>query len=254
MDEAEALLIRAHSLLDREQLTEAETLVDGLLKSFPDHGPAWAVKGDIRRRRSDHQGCVEALEAASLRMELSAETQLQLAECYAEVGRSDLAKWLLRDIPAKPDCSDCIVMKTAAALGRLGESSLALDLCLLVHRRSPDRHEAAFGVAYYMNRMGKDAAEVVPYLRAAYERSPNDVMYRVSYALCLDRLRRTDEAYRLVANLDLHLVKWPHCLTRLMEIFARAGDQSRYLDCQARIMHLSDPELDLGKSGDPELQ
>jgi thioredoxin-like negative regulator of GroEL len=254
MDQAETLLNRAQSLLDSDQLTEAESVIDDLLKNFPDHGPAWAVKGDIRHRRADHQGCVDALEAASLRMELSAENQLQLAECYAKVGRCDLAKWLLRDIPAKPDSTDCIIMKTAASLGRLGESALSLDLCLLVHRRSPHRHEAAFGVAYYMNRIGKEASEVVPYLRAAYELAPDNVMYRVSLALCLDRLQRTEEAYRIVADLDLHRVEWPHCLTRLMEIFASAGDQSRYLDCQARMMHLGDPKADMGRNGDPERQ
>ena len=254
MDDAETLLIRAQTLLESDQLTKAEAVVDDLLQSFPDHGPAWAFKGDLCHRRSDHQGCLDALEAASLRMELSADTQLQLAECYAKVGRCDLAKWLLRDVPAKPDCTDGNVMKTAAALGRLGESALALDLCLLVHRRSPHRHEAAFGVAYYMNRIGKEASEVVPYLRAAYELAPDNVMYRVSLALCLDRLQRTEEAYRVVADLDLHRVEWPHCLMRLMEIFASAGDQSRYLDCQARMMHLGDPKAETGRNGDPERQ
>src|SRR5215203_3978877 len=110
MDDVEALLIRTQTLIDDDQLSEAEAVVDDLLRSFPDHGPAWAIKGAICHRRSDHQGCVEALEAASLRMELSADTQLLLAECYAKVGRCDLAKWLLRDIPAKPDCTDGNVM------------------------------------------------------------------------------------------------------------------------------------------------
>jgi predicted Zn-dependent protease len=254
MDEAEALLHQAQSFLDADQLADAETLLDDLLESFPDFGPAWAMKGEIRHRRSDHQGCVEALEAASLRMELSAESQLQLAECYAKVGRCDLAKWLLRDIPANPECTDGLVLKTAAALGRIGESALALEQCLLVHERSPHRHEAAFGVAYYMNRIGREASEVVPYLRSAYELAPDNVMYRVSLALCLACLHRTDEAYQIVADLDLRRVEWPHCLTRLMEIFASAGDQSRYLDCQARMMHLGDPKAEHGRNGDPERQ
>jgi thioredoxin-like negative regulator of GroEL len=254
MDEAEARLAQAHSLLEAGQLSDAESIVDDLLKSSEENGPAWTLKGEIRRRLADHQGCVDALEAASLHMELSAEAQLQLAECYAQVGRADLAKWLLRDVPAKTDSTDCLVLKTAAALGRLGESGIALDHCLLVYRRSPDRHEAAFGVAYYMNRIGKEAEEVVPFLRAAYELAPDNAMYRVSLALCLDRLHQTEEAYRLVADLDLHRVVWPHCLTRLLEIFASAGDQSRYLDCQARLLHLGDPKADRAANGDPERQ
>lgn len=254
MDDAESRLAQAQSYLECQQLSDAESIVDDLLHESQENGPAWALKGAIRRRRSDHQGCVDALEAASLRMELSAETQLQLAECYAHVGRPDLAKWLLRDIPAKSDSTDCIVLKTAAALGRLGESGIALDLCLLVYGRSPERHESAFGVAYYMNRVGKEAEEVVPFLRAAYDLSPKNAMYRVSLALCLDRLHRTEEAYRLVADLDLKRVEWPHCLTRLMEIFASAGDQSRYLDCQARLLHFGDPKTSRGANGDPERQ
>jgi tetratricopeptide (TPR) repeat protein len=240
MDDVEAGLERVRRLIHDGELTDAETAADALLASHPEHGGLWCAKGECRRRLGDHAGCVQALEAASVRMELPAESQLRLAECYAGVGRNDVAVWLLRDVPNKHDCTSCLALRTAAALGRLGECDAALELCLEVRERFPDRGEAAFGVAYYMNRMGKAAEEVAPFLQAAHELDPDNTMYRVSLSLCLACLGRTHEAYGLVKDVDLRSVEWPHCLTRLMEIFASAGDQSRYLDCQARMRQLGD--------------
>jgi thioredoxin-like negative regulator of GroEL len=250
----DSLLADARAFLADGDLGRAEAAADAVLAVHPEYGPGWCLKGEIRRRLSDAEGCIQALEAASLQMELPAEMQLHLAECYASAGRSDLAKWLMRDVPAKADATDCIVLKTACALGRLGASDEALDLCRDVFERSPDRHEAAFGVAYYMNRVGKESSDVLPYLRAAYDLDPRNTMYRVSLALCLNSLGRTEAAYAVVADLDLARVEWPHCLTRLMEIFAGAGDQSRYLDCQARLRQLGDPNAGGKCGGDPERQ
>jgi len=251
--DAESLHAQAQALLDEGQLPAAESAVDSLLSAHPEFGPAWCLKGEIRRRLEDAKGCIEALEAASVRMELPAEIQLRLAECYAAAGRSDLARWLMRDVPAKPDATDCIVLKTACALGRMGDNDQALELCRHVYDRAPDRHEAAFGIAYYMHRTGKEAAEVLPYLQTAHELDPKNTMYRVSLALCLNRLGRCDEAYRMASNVDVSRVEWPHCLTRLLEIYAGAGDQSRYLDCQARLRQLGDSTAG-DKCGDPERQ
>jgi tetratricopeptide (TPR) repeat protein len=253
MDEVEERLHTAQSLLADGRLTEAESLIDDLLTKHPESGAAWCLKGDLRRRQKDHAGCARALEEGSRYHELTAEQQLHLAEAYAELGRKDLAVWLMRDVPQKPDSNDCVVLKTAAALGRLGESSAALELCLVIRERSPDRAEPAFGVAYYMNRIGKPADEVLPHLRDAHELDSKSTMYRVSYALCLHCLGRSKQAYELIADLDLRKVEWPHCLTRLMEIFAASGDQSRYLDCQARLRQLGDPTM-CTQRGDPELQ
>lgn len=240
MDDVEPRLEEVRRLADDGKLDQAHRLARSIVDEFPDHAGCWLLSGELAKKLGKHQECIESLEAASVLTDLPAEMQLALAECYAATGRYELAVWLMRDVPSKPDSTDCVVLKTAAALGRLGESAAALEHCLLVRDHSPDRSEAAFGVAYYMNRVGKEADEVLPHLRAAHDIDQNNTMYRVSLALCLDSLHRTNEAYKLVENLDLRSVEWPHCLTRLMEIFASASDQSRYLDCQARLQQLGE--------------
>lgn len=68
-------------------------------------------------------------------------------------------------------------------------------------RRDPGRHEAYFGMAWCLRRLGQPAGSILPVMTRAHELSPTSAVYRAVLASLLDRLGRREDAGALLRDL-----------------------------------------------------
>ena len=89
------------------------------------------------------------------------------------------------------------------APGHRGGGNLAstFEACRALARRDPKRHEAYFGMAYCLRRLGHPAESILPVMARAYELAPTSTVYRAVLASLLDRLGRREDADDLLRDL-----------------------------------------------------
>ena len=145
--------VAALELYHRGELAQTSELTEHALRKFPDDGTLWQLDGLVRRDRGDFDGARRALEMASVLIPLNSGAQCALAECYARAGQTEFARDLYRDLAKSSRCP-------AARFGyrlrprerggeRVGPGGLPR-----ISRREPTQHEAFFGIAFYMRRLG----------------------------------------------------------------------------------------------------
>jgi hypothetical protein len=100
-------------------------------------------------------------------------------------------------------------------------------------------HEALFGMAYYMRRLGSPLQAIIPIVRRAQALAPHLLPYRVLLASLLAEVGQMEEAYELLLrDASPASVNCPCCLHRMLTIFRIAGDEARSREVQGRIDHL----------------
>lgn len=236
------VLGRCLELFQQGLIAEADRLASEGLDSDPDNGALWQFHGLLRQRQGDIDGARTALETASLLVPLSPSGRCALADCYARTGKRELARdlyvHLANDIRTPPE----LLPAAASGLGGLGESEAALDVCRELIRRDPSRHEAHFGVAYYLRRLGHPLEAAVPPVSRAHQLAPNVPLYRIVLASLMTKLGDHEEAYDLLRGVDPQSVGCRCCLTRMMTVFSRAGDHTRFDACRAREEMIEETE------------
>jgi len=214
------------------------------LEDHPNHGGLWQLLGLIHRQLGDWYGSLAALETASALVPLERASRCALADCYARLDKPALALDLYRHLADDPSCPTAILPAVASGLGSLGEDRAALAVCRRLVAAEPDRHEAHFGVAFYLRRLGEPLRVAMPMVERAHELAPAVPLYRVSLASMLDVLGRRDEAYEPLREVDPRAVGCGCCLRRMMDIFLNAGDSARLADCRRREQATHGPEPD----------
>jgi hypothetical protein len=150
-----------------------------------------------------------------------------LADCYAWVGQANLAGMLYRGLAEDPACPTELLPPVAAGLGAVGENALALETCRELARREPWRHQAYFGIAFYLRRLGSPVGDVLDPVRRAFELAPGSVLYRVTLSALLDHVGRRDEACELMSDVDPASISCTCCLRRVATLFRQSGDKGR---------------------------
>jgi tetratricopeptide (TPR) repeat protein len=202
------------------------------------------IVGIIHAKNRRYPEAVSWLEQASRVEPLSIDGNICLADSYSETDRRELAVWLYRDLAMSEEASPDQWAEVACGLGRTGDFVSALGLCQKLCQRFPQNNaKAAFGVAYYMNRLSRPAEEILPYLKQAVAAEPHNAMFRLGLAFCLDQMGRTHEAFAHVKDVPMSEIHWPHCMPRLMQIFLSVNDQACYIACQARLRQLTEQDL-----------
>ena len=232
------VLDEAFRLFQNQDIPSASQRVNAVLEQIPEHAPALQLKGLILKHLGKFEEAITAFETASRSDVLPCGVQRAFARCYAQTGKRDVAIWMVRDLAKQEDCKKETLAELACDLGEFGDSSGALEICQGLLAKHPNCPKAAFGVAYYMNRLNYPAEEILPMLEQAYRASPTTVSFAVGYAFCLDRLGRPYEAQGILGAISPADIFWPHCLNRMMEIFLTTNDRPRYLACHNRLVEL----------------
>ncbi len=233
-------LERCYALAQDGQVIEAEALGAWLTGHFPDDGPSWVALGLLRYLGLGAASA--ALETAGLLVPLDAPTRLALAECFARTGHPDLAKHAYQVLAADSRTPDHVLPAVAAGLGHLGEFGLALGTCLELARRAPALAEAHFGIAFYLRKLGRSPASILPMVAKAHELAPEVPLYQVSLATLLDHLGQRDEARDLLQGLDLDAVSCRCCVQRMTAIFLTPAEVANPQGWPGRDGRRSEPD------------
>ncbi|WP_165227852.1 tetratricopeptide repeat protein [Aquisphaera insulae] len=219
------LKVRCLGHFHRGEVFEADRVATHAVEQHPDDGELWQIHGLICARLGDFEAACDALETAAVLVPLNPAAQCALAECHARAGRVDLARGLYRGLVRRPDCPTGLLPSAASGLGRIGDNESALEACHALARRDGRRHEAFFGIAYYMRLIGHDALEILPAAARAHELAPDCPSYRTLYASLLSQVGREGQARELLRGLRPDSVRCAGCLRRIMAILSR-GDRA----------------------------
>lgn len=228
---------QAAALFNAGLAEEALQLATIALARSPDHGRLHEWRGLALHRLGRFALAQGSLEAASLLVPLTAAGQWTLADCYRAAGHVDAALTAARHLAGRADLGDELLAATAALLGRLGDFSTALDVCRRAARRQPEADEPLFAMAFYMQRLGYDPAQVTPLLERAIALEPRKVSYRTATAILLARagnMQRATELLRGVPAAALRDIRCANCLARLEPLFQRLGCPHEAAVCRER--------------------
>jgi Flp pilus assembly protein TadD len=217
----------------------AYTAADIGLRRDPHHGRLHEAAGVAAYHAEEFGPAVFHLESASTLVPLGVEPQLLLADLYLRFGQTAAAGAILAFL-AEPDrCPTPLLPELAKTLGRAGEYRFALDVCERLTAFRPTFHPAWFGIAFYLGRLGRPAAELEFPLRAAFELAPHALPYRLNLASVLAVTGRCGEAYNLVAAVPPEAVGCG-CQCRLFAaVCETVGDSRRAAGFLVRAERLS---------------
>lgn len=221
----------ALALLNRKRFDQAaETAAAGVCE-FPDDGPLWELLGVAHQRRGQSALAREALEMATLLKPLDIDARFCLAEAYAATGSLEMAVFVYRMISDDARTPIWLLPKVASRLGEMEEYAHALGVCQLIVERDATRHEAHFGIGFYLRRLGIATERVVSDISRACELAPDVALYRVVRASLLHELGRHDEARELLRVLPLGTVDGPCSMRRMLRLFHSAHDVRCLMAC-----------------------
>lgn len=219
------------TLLQQGEVRRAADLAAEALEEYPDDGPLWELLGVAEQRDGQHIAAREALETASLLKPLDIGARFCLAEAFAATGLAELAVFVYRMVSDDARTPIWLLPRVASQLGQMQAYSDALHVCRTILSRDATRHEAHFGVGFYLRRLDGDPAEVLSAIGRAHEMAPRVSLYRVVLASLLQEAGQHEEAYDLLQNLPPELIGCPESLRRMMTVFRTAKDLDRILNC-----------------------
>ncbi len=229
-------------LLKGGHINQVTELAAEAVGEFPDDGPLWELLGVAYQRDGQYAEALHALETASLLKPLDIGARFCLAEAYAATGSHDLAVFVYRMVSEDRRSPVWLLPKVASHLGELKEFEHALDVCQTIVERDAERHEAHFGIGFYLRRLGAKTERVIAAIQQAFDLAPETNLYRVVLASLLQEMGRHEEAYELLRQIPLSSVNCPHSLRRMLRVFHTASDMQRVLDC-SRCLRRIENEL-----------
>jgi len=235
----EELLTQILLSLENRQLVVAERLLRNALDQHPDEGRFWELLGTVLWCRGEQNEALASLETASAYRVLTPLSQIILADCYAKLGKPNLAFIILYFLTEEDRCPTALLSHLASALGRINEHYLAALIFARLVERVPTHHRGWHGLAYHSLRLGRSTESVLPFLRSAFELRPYCVTYRVNYGLALADLGRDEEAVLLLDQVHPQTIGCLCKLTRLSRFYRKLGDTIRYELFESRILELT---------------
>jgi len=217
----------------------AEAVLASAVAESPDDATLWEIRGRTLARLKRFGEACHALESASLLAPLSLSGQCTLAQAYLELGKRDLARFMLRGLAARRDCPTSCLSDLAAGLGRLGELELALQVCREASARDPEGDEPFYGMAYYMRKLKYPAALVRAVVEQAHRLAPDSIVYRVALAILHEELGDWELAHGVVRGVKPENVCCAHCISHLQTIYEMAGDEPAARGCRERLDELA---------------
>ncbi len=239
MDYAGEILRRGSFLPLEGQLADDIEQVRAALLGDPESGSLWKKLGLLFHRAADYWAARNALELASSLVPLDHDCLLALASSYAHAGQEGPAADLYRQVLEDGKTPVELLSAIASGLGALGAFEDALRACRELVRREPGCHEAHFGIAFYLRKLGHPCEAIYPMVSRAHELAPNIPLYRITLSSLLAHAGRWEEAHELIEDINPRSVGCRCCLRRMMSIFIQAGDVSLAGRFQERIEQLT---------------
>ncbi len=228
---------RVVELYDEGEFAEAADQARDYLRESPDHGGLWQLYGTALCSLRDYPAACDALERASALVPLHPLAQYALATCYFQMDLPDLACVIYEHL-ARTVVNTGMLSAMAARLGALGRHEAALEVCRRITGLDPAHHQAFFGIAFYLCRLGFPPEALIPHLAMAMDLAPDVPHYRLNLAFAWADIGCHREAAELLAPVPPAAVRCPCQLERMRAVFERAGDGERARACQERLAAL----------------
>lgn len=225
------------------RLAAAEELTEQAVRHYSTDGGLRQLQGFLRHRLGDFPGARGSLESAARLAPLEPLSRCILAECYARTDSAQRAADLYRELADDAHCPTTLLPDVASGLGGLGEYEAALATCRELIRREPGHHQAYFGVAFYLRRLGASPYAILPDVIRAHELAPEVPLYRITLAVLFDTIGWREDAYDLLRDIDPCAVPCRCCLQKAMAIFRDAGDRPRFESFKVQTDLISDGRL-----------
>lgn len=230
------MLEDTRALLEDGNCPEAIAKLGEALVDFPDEGLLWDMLGVAYWDAGAVQDSIDALEHASMLVPLSPEGQLALALGYEVAQKHELSTELLTGLAARDNLSPNVLEQLARALGRAGDSDVALHVCERAAQLQPESTAPLLGIVFYMARLGASSRQMLPTLFRALHLDPTDSAIRILLARRLHDCNLSEDAAEVLRLVDLSTYACPNCLHAMHEIFVAAGDETLAAQCTEVLM------------------
>jgi tetratricopeptide (TPR) repeat protein len=207
MEPMQEIFCRSLHLYQQGERQKALTLLNHGLERFAEASELWELRGLIQNREGAWGQAMISLERASHLAPLTSSASFALAICYLQNGKRDLGILVLRGLANSPRTPLALLPMVAATLGSLSEFVIALSACRNIVRRDSERHDAHFGVAYYLRCLRTAPRKYIAAIRTAHQLGPQVPLYRVVLAGFLEETGDREEASELLAGLDTDKVR-----------------------------------------------
>ncbi|MBX3411493.1 MAG: hypothetical protein KF708_02155 [Pirellulales bacterium] len=232
-------LARAARLVEQQCFAAALAELRPLETHLADCGWGWQLRGLAQFGLGNIAQATAAFEHASLLVPLDPLAQLRLAQCYCLRRQRDVAQVMYRHLATLEMLPEEEIEAIAIGLARVGEHRLALQYCLVQHRRFRGNHKLLYTIAVEMRRLNYDNDEILPFIYQAHRLQPANVFYRIAFAQHLLTAQRRVEATRVLQGVDLDTV---HCIPSLewMRIlFSQLSLAEGVEHCRARLQAIA---------------
>ncbi|WP_339734626.1 hypothetical protein [uncultured Gimesia sp.] len=221
--------------------------ISQLLKTHPDEGKAWELKGLVEDSLSWQNTSISSLETATTLIPISASGQYILAKNYLEIGKHSLAKSVFSILLQRQDLPDKLLPAISSYLGQYPElTHLALEACRKAVKRDPECAESWLGMACFMGKLHYPKEQIANVLRKSVMLDPENRHFRMALSNVLEQSGQIDQAYRVVKEIkisELNQIPCAACLKKLINIFSQANDDNRREICLNQLKQLQSTEI-----------
>lgn len=239
----------AAQLAAGEYLVAREMARQGI-ERFGDVTRLWECRGLAAWMLDQDGEARHALESASVLAPLHPLSQCALLDLYARGGDWRAAGSIAEFLGAEARAASLLAAVTDDR-ARLGGVELALRACLALTEETPDHDRGQFAVAWCLGRLGASWEQLVEPLALAMDLAPHCLHYRLNLAFAWADGGRWSRAYELLREVEVAEVCCPCWLTRMGDVFQRAGDAPKALACSRHLELISAEEAGLEKRHRP---
>ena len=221
-----------------KELTPSAQKCRELLAESPFDGDLHQEIGQALTAGREFELAQQALESAQMLVPLAVESQIDLAHCYIENGKQELAIGLLEPIKEQQELSTAALLKAAEMLDRVNDYPGAWQLSRRAVVAAPEDAKAWFHLSFYMGRLKAPFSQVEAAARRAINLAPDNAEFRISLAAALCHFQRYSDAMQLVGQLinsDLTKVCCSSCLQNLRNVFETASCWDGVVACSEEL-------------------
>ncbi len=238
MESLQEVFCTSLALFHAGDVERAGTILTDGLSRFADASCLWELQQLLQHDEDRWSIVTLTLERASYDAPLSPEASFTLALCYLRQSKTDLGALLIRRLAIAPNTPLWLLPLVASQLGTLHEPAHALKACRRILDSDASRHDAHFGVGYYLRMLNLPRSTYRAAFQTAHELAPHVSLYRVVLAGILEADGELDEVRELLRGVNPAEVRCPGTLRKMMQLHSVIDNRRGVEQCRSQLNRL----------------